>query len=106
MTLVASAAARLRRPPRAVPGGATRYDGAGGSMERKGARRHEVLDRVEHAGGLKPGVAEAVSRSTGVPAADVYGVATFYSLLARPDVPVRMCQGLSCKMAGSDEAAA
>lgn len=75
-------------------------------MERKGARRHEVLDRVEQAGGLKPGVAEAVSRQTGVPAADVYGVATFYSLLARPDVPVRMCQGLSCKLAGSDEAAA
>ena len=71
-------------------------------MERKGAQRHEVLELLEEHGGNVPGSAEVVSRATGVPAADVYGVATFYSLIDRPDVDVRVCHGLSCKMAGSD----
>ena len=51
-------------------------------MEEKGARREEVLERLEEAGGLRPGVSEQVHRETGVPAADVYGVATFYSLIS------------------------
>ena len=71
-------------------------------MLRKNARREEVLDRLEHEGGLKPGVVERVHRETGVPEADIYGVATFYHLLAEPDVEVRVCQGLSCKLADSD----
>jgi NADH:ubiquinone oxidoreductase subunit F (NADH-binding) len=68
----------------------------------KGARRHEVLQRLEEAGGLRPGVAARVHEETGVPEADVYGVATFYHLLAHPDAGVRVCQGLSCKLVGSD----
>ncbi|MGA0420724.1 MAG: hypothetical protein ACO3P9_11940, partial [Phycisphaerales bacterium] len=36
-------------------------------------------------GGLTPGAATEVARETGVPEADVYGVGTFYHLLARPD---------------------
>ena len=70
-------------------------------MEKHGARRHEVIEKVEHHGGLKPGVAEAVSAETGIPAADVYGVSTFYTLLREPNVK-RICQGLTCKMAGAD----
>ncbi len=71
-------------------------------MEKKGARRHEVLHALEERGGARPGVAAEVLADTGVPEADIYGVATFYTLLSRPDVQVRVCQGLSCDMAGSD----
>jgi NADH:ubiquinone oxidoreductase subunit F (NADH-binding) len=72
-------------------------------MERKGAKRFTILDLLEERGGKREGTSDAVSRESGVPAADVYGVATFYSLLDRPDVEVRVCQGLSCKMRGSDK---
>ncbi|MCP3957332.1 MAG: NADH-quinone oxidoreductase subunit F [bacterium] len=68
----------------------------------KRGRREEVLDRLEEAGGLRPGVAARVHRETGVPEADVYGVGSFYHLLSDPDAGVRVCQGLSCKLAGSD----
>ncbi|MDP6945549.1 MAG: NAD(P)H-dependent oxidoreductase subunit E, partial [Myxococcota bacterium] len=71
-------------------------------MERTGATRHRVLELLEEHGGLKPGVARLVSEQTGVPEADVYGVATFYSLLRRPGDRIRVCQGLSCKVAGCD----
>ena len=71
-------------------------------MERKGARRFTVLELLEEKGGKRKGSSDAVSKESGVPAADVYGVATFYSLLDRPDVDVRVCQGLSCKLQGSD----
>ncbi len=64
--------------------------------------REEVLERLEEAGGLRPGAVEEVHRRTGVPEADVYGVATFYHLLAEPDAGVRVCRGLSCKLAGCD----
>jgi NADH:ubiquinone oxidoreductase subunit F (NADH-binding) len=63
-------------------------------------RREEVLIRIEHAGGLAAGVSNDVHVETGVPEADVYGVATFYSLLRHP-TETRVCQGLSCHLAGS-----
>ncbi len=69
-------------------------------MEKKGARRHELLERLEEAGGLRPGLAREISAETGVPEADVYGVATFYGLIARPGA--RICQGLSCRLARAD----
>ena len=72
-------------------------------MEKKHADRPAVMVALEHAGGTRPGAARAVSRETGVPEADVYGVATFYDLLARPDVELRICQGTSCAMAGAHE---
>ena len=75
-------------------------------MEKKGARREEVLERLEEKGGLRAGVAAEVHRETGVPEADIYGVATFYHLLADPEAGVRVCQGLSCKLADSDGAQA
>ncbi|VAV98060.1 NADH-ubiquinone oxidoreductase chain F, partial [hydrothermal vent metagenome] len=65
-------------------------------------RREEVLIRIEHAGGLTTGVSNDVHVGTGVAEADVYGVATFYSLLKHPN-EVRVCQGLSCHLAGSGE---
>jgi len=71
-------------------------------MQKKGAQRSRVLDLLEHHGGLQPGVSREIGAETGVPEADIYGVATFYTLVARPGVSMRVCQGLSCKMAGCD----
>ena len=59
-----------------------------------------VPEKLAAQDGLKPGVAKEVSEATGVPAADVYGVGSFFHLLARPDAKIRVCQGLSCWMAG------
>jgi len=69
----------------------------------KKANREEVLNQLEEKGGLRPGVVEEVHRTTGVPAADVYGVATFYHLLADPEAGIRVCQGLTCKVGGCDD---
>ncbi len=69
----------------------------------KNARREEGLFLLEEAGGLRPGAVAQVHRETGVPEADLYGVATFYHLLANPDAGVWVCQGLSCKLAGCDQ---
>ncbi len=74
-------------------------------MEKKNARRDRVLDLLEEHGGLAPGVSQQVSSETGVPEADIYGVATFYTLLKKPDT-VRVCQGLSCELMGSRELSA
>ena len=68
----------------------------------KGANRESVLHVLENEGGLRTGTAARVRRTTGVPEADVYGVGTFYHLLAEPDAGVRVCQGLSCKILGCD----
>ena len=64
--------------------------------------RARVPEELERLGGLRPGVSREVARRTGVPEADVYGVGSFYHLLAEPDVDVRVCQGLSCQMAGAE----
>ncbi|MCP4868915.1 MAG: NADH-quinone oxidoreductase subunit F [Proteobacteria bacterium] len=71
-------------------------------MERKGARRFQVLDLLQEEGGAAAGTAARVGAQTGVPDADVYGVSTFYSLLRKPGRRTRVCQGLTCKLAGSD----
>ncbi|MEZ6016749.1 MAG: NADH-ubiquinone oxidoreductase-F iron-sulfur binding region domain-containing protein [Planctomycetota bacterium] len=60
-----------------------------------------VPDRLREAGGLLAGVARQVAREAGVPEADVYGVGSFYHLLARPDAKVRVCTGLSCLLGGA-----
>ena len=60
-----------------------------------------VPEKIAELGGAKPGAATDVSKATGVPAADVYGVGSFFHLLDRPDMKVRVCQGLSCWMAGA-----
>jgi NADH:ubiquinone oxidoreductase subunit F (NADH-binding) len=51
---------------------------------------------------LRAGTAREIAAATGVPEAHVYGVGSFYDLLARPDAAVRVCSGLSCRLAGSD----
>ncbi len=71
-------------------------------MQRKSARRDLVLELLEEHGGSAPGTASQIEAETGVPEADVHGVATFYSLLRSPGERTRVCQGLSCKVAGAD----
>lgn len=72
-------------------------------MEKKNARRAKVLELFEEYGGLLPGVTDKISADTGVPAADIYGVGTFYTLVANPNVEARVCQGLTCAMLGADK---
>ncbi len=69
-------------------------------MEKKGARRSEVLKALEHEGMSREAIAR-VSAQTGVPEADVYGAGSFYTLLTQPGS--RVCQGLSCQLAGASE---
>jgi NADH:ubiquinone oxidoreductase subunit F (NADH-binding) len=71
-------------------------------VEKHGAKRSRVIELLEEHGGLRPGAARDVSRESGVPEADVYGVASFYTLLARPGARTRVCQGLTCQLAGAD----
>ena len=68
----------------------------------RGADREGVLERLE---GLDRDHIREVSQATGVPEADVHGVASFYSLIARGSA-TRVCDGLSCRLAGGDELAA
>jgi len=66
-------------------------------------KRSEILERIAAKGGLLEGIAREVSHETGVPEADVYGVGSFYHLLANPETKVRVCTGLSCLLKGSRE---
>ena len=65
-------------------------------------QRATVPDKLHDQGGLSKGASALVSKESGIPEADVYGVGSFFHLLAEPDIKVRVCQGLACKMAGAD----
>jgi len=69
----------------------------------KGKETASIPDRLRAAGGLSEGLSRELARETGVPEADIYGVGTFYHLLARPDAKVRVCTGLSCLLGGAAE---
>jgi hypothetical protein len=64
--------------------------------------RASIPERLQRAGGLRTGAARAIARETGVPEAEVYGVGSFYELLARPGTLLRVCTGLSCRLNGAD----
>ena len=66
-------------------------------------KQANVPDLLQIGGGLTSGVSRDVSKETGVPEAHVYGVGSFFNLLADPDKKVRVCTGLSCRMAGADQ---
>ena len=67
----------------------------------KKANRERVLPVLDHAPSLSLEAVRAVSQETGVPAADVYGTASFYTLIGG-EPRTRVCQGLSCQLAGAD----
>lgn len=60
--------------------------------------QHNLLHLLEQAKDCTLETIRDVAAQTGVPEADVYGVARFYDLLRRPGP--RVCQGLSCAIAG------
>lgn len=70
-------------------------------MEKHGAQRHRVLELLKAAGGVTATNVRRVAALTGVPEADVWGAGRFYELLSHPEVERRVCQGLSCMMAGA-----
>jgi NADH:ubiquinone oxidoreductase subunit F (NADH-binding) len=70
-------------------------------MEKHDAKRHEILHLLEEEGSVSHDAIRRVSEQTGVPEADIYGVARFYDLLVRPGA--RVCQGLTCLLAGAEK---
>ena len=66
------------------------------------AQREKILELLEHEGGVTEESVREVSRTTGIPEADIWGAGMFYSLIDRPGKRVRVCDGLSCQMAGAD----
>ena len=66
-------------------------------------KQADVPDLLQIEGGLNAGVSREVSQQTGVPEAQVYGVGSFFDLLTDTDKKVRVCTGLSCRMAGADQ---
>ena len=66
-------------------------------------RQGELPDRLQAAGGMIEGAATQVAGETEGSEAAAFGVASFYSLLARPHQKVRVCTGLSCRMKGADD---
>lgn len=71
------------------------------SQASKGDRRAEIPARLRQAGGLHEGVAREIAAELGVAEADVWGVGSFFHLLARPQARLRVCTGLSCRMRGA-----
>jgi NADH:ubiquinone oxidoreductase subunit F (NADH-binding) len=68
--------------------------------EEQRARVPEELQKAEAAG---LDAVEVVSRATGIPAADVFGVESFYDLLGARAAKVNVCTGLSCRLQGAEE---
>ena len=71
-------------------------------MERHGAERHRVLELLKAGGGVTDTNVRRVAALTGVPEADVCGAGRFYELLSHPNVERRVCQGLTCMLAGAE----
>jgi NADH:ubiquinone oxidoreductase subunit F (NADH-binding) len=72
-------------------------------MDKAGALREEILERLDAAGGVTPETVRKIAVETGVPEADVWGAGKFYSLIREPGSRVRVCTGLSCRMAGAGD---
>ena len=72
-------------------------------MEKKGAQRERIFELLDHAPVLDLDTIRSVATEVGVPEADVWGAARFYTLLARPDAGVRVCQGPTCQLFGARE---
>jgi NADH:ubiquinone oxidoreductase subunit F (NADH-binding) len=69
-------------------------------------KRERTLDVLQERGGLTNEAVQKTSELTGVPEAAVWGAGSFYSMLRNGSTVTRVCTGLSCRLAGSDELAA
>lgn len=75
-------------------------------MQKPTARREQIIELLEHKGGVTEASVREVAAETGVPEADIWGTGTFYTLINRPGKRVRVCDGLTCQMLGADQLAA
>jgi NADH-quinone oxidoreductase subunit E len=68
-----------------------------------------ILQAVENGlGYVSKEMIEEISRLTNIPAADLYGIATFYSqfhLEPRGEHVIKVCHGTACHLAGADQIA-
>jgi NADH:ubiquinone oxidoreductase subunit F (NADH-binding) len=71
-------------------------------MLERGAERERVLALLEKEGGVTEASVAKVAQATRVPEADIWGTGLFYTLINRPGKRVRICDGLTCRMAGAD----
>ena len=71
--------------------------------EHQANQRAAIPDLLHREGGLREGAAREVAKRTGIPEAEVYGVGSFFHLLADPDSKVRVCTGLSCLLGGAGQ---
>ena len=94
--------------------GGARLQGPEGNTASSGhaarARRHLLLPALwalqERIGWISPGGLNELCRRLTLPPADVYGVATFYAMLAvepRPPRVVHVCEDIACRCTGSDD---
>ena len=72
-------------------------------MEKYNASRKDILALLKEAGGVSEQSVRDISQRTGIPEADIWGTGHFYELLSHPDIETRVCQGLTCQLAGASE---
>ena len=65
-------------------------------------RRASVPEELQKAHNTDANAVDAVAAASGVPAADVFGVDSFYNLLQGSANKVRICTGLTCRLAGAE----
>jgi len=65
--------------------------------------RSSVPEKIAESSDSKEETLKKIQDETGIPEAELYGVDSFFHLLADKDNKVRVCQGLSCRMAGSEK---
>ena len=62
-----------------------------------------VPEKIAHADKVDLSAYKTIEKETGVPEAEIYGVGSFFHLLNDKDKKIRVCQGLSCRMQGSEK---
>ena len=72
-------------------------------LQERVRRLSELPEHLQAAGGLVEGAAAIAAKQVDGSEAHAYGVASFFSLLARPEKKLRVCTGLTCRLAGADE---
>jgi NADH:ubiquinone oxidoreductase subunit F (NADH-binding) len=71
-------------------------------MLEHGTDQERILELLEEEGGVTEESVRRVSERTRVPEAEIWGAGLFYTLINRPGKRVRVCDGLSCMMAGAE----
>jgi NADH:ubiquinone oxidoreductase subunit F (NADH-binding) len=72
-------------------------------MLERGAQRERILVLLEEEGGVSEESVRRVAAATRVPEAEIWGAGLFYTLINRPGRRIRICDGLTCQMAGADD---